>query len=133
MVSTVHSDVQAHRVLVVDDDADTVEALTTMFALLGHQSEGVLSGREALRVARSFDPTLVALDICLGDVDGYQVARALRADPKTRRGYLVALTGRYDTNGLSSSSGFDRHIVKPIELARIRQILRDADGRRSAA
>lgn len=124
---------ETHRVLIVDDDPDTVDVMSMIFTLLGHQPQGVLSGREAIHAARTFDPTLIVLDIGLRDINGYEVVRALRADPKLSGGYIVALTGWNSAQDISNSAkaGFDCHVIKPIDLANIRQILRDADVHRA--
>jgi CheY-like chemotaxis protein len=128
----VNMECSAHRVLVVDDDPDTLEVLSMIFSLLGHDVAGVASGREAIEVAPSFAPTLIALDIGLGDVDGYTVARALRASAQLGGAFLVALTGYATLRDVSRSAkaGFDRHVAKPVDIADIRALCRDANVRR---
>jgi CheY-like chemotaxis protein len=122
-------DGSAHRVLVVEDDPDTLEVLSLIFSLLGHDVAGVASGREAIEIAPSFAPTLIALDIGLGDLDGYAVARKLRACSQLASSFMVALTGRAGLKDVSRSAkaGFDRHVVKPIDMSDIRTLCRDAD------
>ncbi|MGH7857864.1 MAG: ATP-binding protein, partial [Candidatus Binatia bacterium] len=82
------------RVLLVDDDPDGLEMMRILLRLDGHEVDVALDGIEALRKARDFRPDLVLCDIGLpGQLDGYGVARALRADPATRDLRLIAVTG----------------------------------------
>jgi DNA-binding response OmpR family regulator len=114
------------RVLIVDDHPDTAEILSVMFTLLGHETRSAPRGREALRTARTFDPTLVMLDIGLPDISGYEVINALRAAAHGKDRYIVAVTGwaRQEDIEKSRRAGFDAHFVKPINLGTIRDILR---------
>ncbi len=115
------------RVLVVDDHADTAELLATMVACLGHDTRCAHSGADALRVARDFDPDLVLLDLQLPDVLGYELVRDLRERPR----YIAAVTcwGRDEDRVRSYAAGLDQHVVKPIDLPRLRQILASAASR----
>jgi len=119
------------RVLLVDDHPDTVDVMSVLFRMLGHETRAVLHGRETLRVARAFDPDLVLLDIGLPDLSGYEVVRALRAAASNRRRHIVAATGwgRDQDRERAYRTGFDQHVTKPIDLAKIRHILAVADAR----
>jgi CheY-like chemotaxis protein len=121
----------AHRVLVVDDHPDTAEAMSELFEMLGHETRTSVCGHDALPVARTFAPGIVVLDIGLPDMSGYQVAEAMRADAQLRSAFIVALTGWGRRNDAihARRPGFDAHYVKPVAVARVRQILRDADQR----
>ncbi|HEU0203240.1 MAG TPA: response regulator, partial [Burkholderiaceae bacterium] len=105
------------RVLIVDDNADAAESLALLFALDGHQARVALSGLEACRVAASFAPQLVLLDLLLPDLDGYEVARRLRAQPATANTMLVAMTGYGDVDAQerAAAAGCDAHFLKPFE------------------
>ncbi len=81
------------RVLVVDDNRDAAESLAMILDLSGTQVEVALSGAQALEKVRSFAPDIVLMDIGMPGMDGYEVARRLRADEATRDLVLVALTG----------------------------------------
>jgi PAS domain S-box-containing protein len=105
------------RILVVEDNEDGREALATLLRLSGHEVEEAATGREALASAERNPPQLVLLDIGLPDLDGYQVAAALRASLGDRV-RLVALTG-YGQPGDRErvrDAGFDAHLLKPVGL-----------------
>ena len=108
------------RVLIVDDHPGTTEALEMLLGLLGHKAHAVHRGADALPAARELDPHLVLLDISLPDINGYEVARALR-DEYGRRTYLVAATGwgRPADRERAAAAGFDSHLTKPFELAEL--------------
>jgi CheY-like chemotaxis protein len=112
------------RVLIVDDHPGTTEALAMLLGLLGHQAHAVHRGADALAAAREIDPHLVLLDISLPDINGYDVARALR-DEHGRRSYLVAATGwgRPADRVRAQAAGFDSHLTKPFQLAELRELL----------
>jgi len=124
MVEGAHA--ESARVLIVDDHPDTAEVLSVIFTMLGHETRSAPRGREALRTARSFDPTLVMLDIGLPDISGYEVVNALRAANNGGDRYIVAVTGwsRKDDIEKAKQAGFDAHFVKPINIGTIREILR---------
>lgn len=122
---------EVRRVLVVDDHPDTTGVLSVMFHMLGYETRSALRGRDALRLAREFDPELIMLDIGLPDISGYEVVHALRADARVASRYIVAVTGwsRPEDIARSMKAGFDEHLQKPIDLAKVRQILRTAGTR----
>lgn len=117
---------RSHRVLIVDDQPDTTAVLTVLLTLLGYDTRTALRGREAIRIARDFDPGFVLLDLQLPDVSGYDVARALRAHPSGRERYIAAITGRCQPRDLDRAreAGFDRYLVKPVDLPKLKDLLR---------
>jgi CheY-like chemotaxis protein len=106
------------RVLVVEDHADTRQMLMLLVERDGHQVRGAADGPAAIAEAKEFEPDVVLLDIGLPGLDGYAVARELRALSDAR---LIALTG-YGT--LSQEAPFDEHLLKPVEPAKLRELLR---------
>jgi CheY-like chemotaxis protein len=104
------------RILVVDDNSDAADTLAMVLSLRGYEVRVARDGPEALSAAGEFHPELVLLDIGLPGMDGYAVARALRAGPTQGRVRLVALTGygRDEDRRRSAEAGFDDHLVKPI-------------------
>lgn len=112
------------RVLVVDDNLDAAETVAVFLELAGHQVKAVTDGMQALACAPVYAPEVVVLDIGLPVIDGYQLARRLRATEQTRASLFIALTG-YGQDAdreRALQAGFDRHLVKPAdpyELARI--------------
>ena len=107
----------ARRVLVVDDNQDSAETIAMLVELWGHQAHIVHNGPAALAAAPVWKPNVVLLDIGLPGVDGYEVARRLRAEPVTAGVLLIAMTGYGQDRDrqLSSEAGFDHHLVKPVD------------------
>ncbi len=108
---------QGKRVLVVDDNADAAESLATLLGLIGHETRVAYSGPDALRRVPAFRPQVVFLDIGLPGMSGYEVVRALRADPACAGAVFVALTGwgSDEDRRRSREAGFDHHLTKPVE------------------
>lgn len=108
---------ERQRVLVVDDRPDNLEASRLLFERGGREVAVAHGGEEALAVARSFAPELVLCDLCLPDIDGFEVARRLRADPQLTDAYLVAVSGRDEESDRRESlaAGFDAYLVKPVD------------------
>jgi CheY-like chemotaxis protein len=121
-----------NRVLLVDDDADSTEPLALLLQSKGHDTRIATSGADAIAVAQSFDPHVVLLDLGLPAMDGYEVARRLRQEPRGGDVVLVALTGwsGREVRQRAADAGFDYHLVKPVnweELGRIvESVARDA-------
>ena len=112
------------RVLAVEDDPAVSESFKTLLELLGNEVCAVMSGPAALDAARTFRPDIAFIDIDLPGVDGYEVAARLRAEhgPRIR---LYALTGfaRAADKERALSAGFDAHIVKPVDLEALKELL----------
>lgn len=113
------------RVLVVDDNVDGCAMLAHIVGLKGHETLSAHTGPAALAAARSWHPDVILLDIGLPELDGYEVARRLRADPATRNVKLVAITGygSEDDVQLAREAGFDDHLLKPVELSSVDRLL----------
>jgi len=113
------------RVLIVEDNADSARRLITIIHLWGHEARVVYNGAQALDVAKEYRPDVVLLDIGLPGMDGYAVARALRDDPWLKECALLAMTG-YDRDEVrlkAKDVGFDRHLLKPLELDALELLL----------
>jgi PAS domain S-box-containing protein len=105
------------RVLVVDDNADTAEGIERFLKLLGSDVRVARDGAEAIAVARDQRPQIVLLDIGLPGMDGYEVARALRAEEFGKSALIIAVSGYGQPEDLrrSQDAGFDHHLVKPVD------------------
>jgi CheY-like chemotaxis protein len=114
----------SRRILVVDDNRDAADTLAEALAALGHETRCAYDGLEAIEAAQRFRPEVVLLDLGLPVLDGYEVARRLREDGT--RGRIVALTGygQDSDRRRSADAGFDGHLVKPIELDDLADVLR---------
>ncbi|HYJ32757.1 MAG TPA: response regulator [Candidatus Binatia bacterium] len=116
-------------ILVVDDDPDSADSLALLLEHWNHRVCVAYDGAQAIETFRRERPSVALIDISLPDMDGYEVARALKKEehPAT----LVALTGYGDDGDLRASkeAGFDRHFVKPIDLRSLRELLLGAGAR----
>jgi CheY-like chemotaxis protein len=115
----------ATRVLVVDDNNDVADSLVELLQLVGYTAELARNGEQALEVAEAWRPDVVLLDIGLPTISGREVAKRLRARPWTTGLLLVALTGwgQFEDRRLSLEAGFDDHLVKPVDLDRLLEVL----------
>jgi signal transduction histidine kinase len=109
------------RILVVEDNADTAESMMMLLSGLGHDVTIVNDGNEAVGVARDFRPDVILLDIGLPGMDGYSLARILRAAPETSAARLIAVSGygQDKDRQRSAAAGFDLHLVKPVEPTKL--------------
>ncbi|MEM5345776.1 response regulator [Paraburkholderia azotifigens] len=113
------------RVMVVDDSVDGAESMSILLEMLGHEVRVMYDGTAAIATASQFKPEVVLLDIGLPGIDGYQVARALRAEPATAGALLIALTGygQESDRQRTRDAGFDHHLVKPASLDDIERVI----------
>lgn len=116
--------VETRRVLVIEDYADSAEAARSALAAHGHTVEVANTGTEGLQKARTFHPDVVVCDLGLPDIDGFEVARLLRSDPRLASVLLIALTG-YPVRARASAAGFDEYLSKPADLTRLAQLIAD--------
>lgn len=108
--------------LVVDDNVDAAQTMALLQQLRGHQTRCVHTGPAAIALAAEFQPEVVLLDIGLPGMDGYEVARKLRAMPGMEAAFVVAMTGYGSEEDIrhAKEAGFDRHLVKPADLEVLR-------------
>jgi len=113
------------RILVADDNSDALESLATLLELGGHEVFSASNGALALESAERHLPDVALLDIGMPKLDGYEVARRIRAQPWGRRITLVALTGwgQESDRRRSGEAGFDSHLVKPLDLDKLTELL----------
>ncbi|MDY7227196.1 ATP-binding protein [Hyalangium rubrum] len=113
------------RVLVVEDHEDTREAVRALLEAEGHVVFEAEDGTSGLEKARHLRPDAILLDIGLPGQDGYTVARALRATQEGQGVLLVAVTGygQPEDRRQALQAGFDEHLVKPVDIGRLRELL----------
>jgi signal transduction histidine kinase len=106
-----------HRILLADDNRDALDSLATLLQCDGHEVHTAGDGAEALEVAAQCRPNVVLLDIGMPKLDGYEVARRIRAEPWGKSAVLIALTGwgQDEDRRRSREVGFDSHLVKPLD------------------
>jgi signal transduction histidine kinase/CheY-like chemotaxis protein len=113
------------KILVVDDNRDAADACATLLELSGYHVQTAYTGRRALELAETFRPHALLLDIGLPDLDGYQLARKLRAAPWGRGIILIAVTGwgQEEDRRRAFDAGFDHHMTKPIAAEAVESLL----------
>ena len=114
-----------HRLLVIDDNVDAAESLAMLLRLKGHEVRVAHDGPSGLKLATSYRPDMVFLDIGMPGMDGYEVARRLRQLPGLDNVRLAALTGwgQQEDRRRTAEAGFDNHLVKPAELEALERLL----------
>lgn len=118
---------RALRVLVADDDADTVQTLTALLELEGHIVRAVHTGGDVLPAVPSFRPDAIILDISIPGLSGYAVAQAVRHSfTDMRRPLMIAISGMWKQAGdrlVAQQVGFDHYLVKPCDPREVVQLL----------
>ena len=106
------------RVLVVDDNTDSVNTLSMLLDLTGHTVRSATDAESALAIAAEFHPEVGIFDVGMPGTDGYDLARHVRNTPWGRAMCLIALTGwgTEEDKGDAAAAGFDHHITKPVDL-----------------
>jgi two-component system CheB/CheR fusion protein len=105
------------RILIADDDVDTVATLMLLLGDAGYEVRGVSCGPDVLQAVFSFAPDVVLMDIAMPQMSGYEVARRLRERYGSARPALVAVTALTRTldRAAAQAAGFEHHIAKPPE------------------
>jgi len=117
------------RILVVDDSRDAADTCATVLELSGHEVQTAYDGRRALELAGTFRPHALVLDIGLPDVNGYEVARSIRAAPWGASMVLIAVSGwgQGEDRRRALEAGFDHHLTKPIAAETLESLLQSLD------
>jgi PAS domain S-box-containing protein len=111
------------RILVADDDRDSVESLSVFLQIMGHEVRSAHDGQQAVEVAREFRPDVALLDIAMPRRDGYEAATHIHALlPET---LLVATTGWGQAEDVqkAAAAGFNHHLIKPVDLEQLERVL----------
>jgi CheY-like chemotaxis protein len=115
-------------VLIVDDNQDAADSLAMVLKFEGHTASVAYSAQSAIEIVQATHPEFVLLDIGLPNMDGYEVARRLRASGAVAR--IIALTGygQVEDRQRSVAAGFAAHLVKPVDIALLKSLLSDAQA-----
>ncbi len=107
------------RILIIEDNHDVADSLQLLLEVLGHETRVAYNGPDGVALAAEWLPEVVLSDIGLPGMDGYGVARALRANPSTAGIRLIAVTGYGNDNDRrrAAEAGFDCHFTKPVDSA----------------
>ena len=118
------------RILVVDDNADNIEIIATRLRFRGYDMEQAVDGEQALAQVHENPPDLILLDVMLPDIDGYEISRRIKGDPKLPFIPIILVTARDSTQDKVAGldAGADDYLTKPINFpeleARVRSMLR---------
>jgi CheY-like chemotaxis protein len=112
--------------MVVDDHVASADLLREILRMEGYAVRVAYSGKEAVAAAREFKPEVAFLDVGLPDIDGFALARELKADPELGEIRLVALSGYAESTEAERSGnvGFDLYLVKPVDVNQLLTLLR---------
>src|SRR5262249_4940664 len=108
----------SYRILIGDDDADTVETTALLLQMNGHETRTASNGPDVLRQTENFDPHVILLDLAMPKMDGYEVTRAIREGHRVQQPVIVAVTGYENkpTQQRCAEAGFDLHLAKPVDF-----------------
>ena len=122
------------RILVIDDIADVADVMKMLLDMEGYETRVAYSGVAALQAAKEFSPDVIFCDIGLPEMDGHEIARRMRADPAIASAVLIALTGWGSEAELRKTreSGFDFHMVKPVDSDALLKLLSQVEPRQAA-
>jgi len=113
------------RVLIVEDNLDTVHTLARLVQEMGHIADYAINGYAAMELARRFKPDFILLDLGLPGMDGFDVCRRLKKEPGLEHSRFIAITGyaqeEYRTR--SKAAGFDLHLTKPLDPRVLEKLL----------
>jgi signal transduction histidine kinase/ActR/RegA family two-component response regulator len=113
------------RILVVDDNVDSVKSMAMLLKLAGHTVMTAHNGPQAIEVAQAYRPQCILLDLGLPGMSGYDVAKRLRQDANGKNALIVAVSGygQEEDRRQSKAAGFDHHLVKPINHEELSSLL----------
>lgn len=106
----------ATKILIVEDHFDSREALTALFQAFGYEVIEATNGREAVSRALLTRPDLILMDIMMPEVDGFDAARAIRANPGLEQVPIIAVTALDDARDLALQAGMSDYVRKPIDI-----------------
>lgn len=112
----------SHRILIIEDNADSAESLKLLLEINDHDVEIAPDGESGLQRALEFEPQVIVCDIGLpGELDGLEVAKLLRRHEKMRSVYMIALSGYGQAEDVQAArqAGFNQHLIKPADFDKL--------------
>ncbi|MEI7670159.1 MAG: response regulator [Pseudomonadota bacterium] len=122
---TVHN----YRVLAVDDNEACAKTMMWTMEMLGHNAKFALDGPTAISLAKTFLPDIVFMDIGMPEMNGYEVCQIMQKDPAFANTTFIAVTGwgGKEHQERSKEAGFHYHLLKPIDIEKLKKILLEVD------
>ena len=123
------------RILIVDDNRDSADSLTTLLKLMGNEAQAAYDGEQALEAAARMQPDVVLLDIGMPKLNGYDACRRIREQPWGQKMVLIALTGwgQEKDRRRAQEAGFDQHLVKPVNPDALMKLLASCSAERKGS
>jgi signal transduction histidine kinase len=123
---------EPQRILVADDNPDSVESLARLLAVSGNDVRTATDGATAVETAEAFRPEVVLLDVGMPNMNGYDACRVIRSRDWSRNVLIIALTGwgQEEDRARSTAAGFDQHFVKPVDPKQLLRYLRRHSAKR---
>lgn len=120
----------ALRLIVVDDNRDAADSVAVLLERAGYDVRVAYGGKQAIELARSFHPDVLIVDIVMPILDGFQVAKQLRAMPQFEHAHFVALSGHGEQTHLDEASNvqFDEYLLKPPKMNVVLTILSEVSA-----
>ena len=120
----------SRRVLIVEDNLDSVHSMATLVRLMGHEVQFAINGFAALDIARRFRPEIILLDIALPDFKGYNIARQLKWEPDLQSTRIIAITGQPmdQVRQKALDAGCEEVFAKPIDPQVLEELLARSDA-----
>lgn len=118
------------RVLIIDDEAETCRMLSTALELFGYETASALSGMDALGMLPSFKPEAIVLDLMMPGMDGFEVARRVRANPDTKDVPIIVVTAMGEANAeqRAREAGASEFMNKPVGIAELADVIKNAEN-----
>jgi CheY-like chemotaxis protein len=124
---------QSHlHILVVEDDPESLQMMGALLALWGHEPTLVAAGPAALEALKEMMPDVILLDLGLPGMDGFEVARTVRRDLAGGASVLIVAVTAFrgeEHQRQAREAGFDRYLMKPVDIDTLRQVLAQAPRR----
>lgn len=123
------------KILVIDDVRDIADSIASLLRSMGYETHTAYGGEEGLAEAEALQPDVILLDIGMPGRDGHQVCREIRTQPWGGSIFVIAITGwgQESDRRLSREAGFDEHLVKPVDVSRLVDLIEQARGSRAAS
>lgn len=122
--TAINNDRELKRVMIIDDNHEVADSLALWLSLAGHEVHTLYTGKEAIEKVPLLQPQIILLDIGLPDINGYEVAKRLRALDNVPPFLLVAVSGYSSPsdNEVFRSAGFDEYFSKPMHFSKLKSI-----------
>jgi PAS domain S-box-containing protein len=130
-ITSCNSYIKNLKLLIIEDNKDFADLLCAMLSTVGYEARIAYDGIEGIKLAKQNKPDIIFCDIGLPGINGYDIAKIVKADESLKNSFLVALTGyaRDEDVKLAIESGFDKHLAKPVDIKLLTQTINESGNR----